>query len=160
MHILLQAFDLEALNITLSGYTTPTTNMETWSNDESKKFTTNAKAMHLLFCALGPNEYGRVSSCSNAKVIWDKLNVTHEGTNEVKETKIGLLNLNYENLKVNPDEDIKSMSDHFSVIVNGLKGYGESKKTTIIEAKNLNTLKLDELIGSLLTHEMMSKGKE
>ncbi|KAL4368265.1 hypothetical protein GQ457_05G020600 [Hibiscus cannabinus] len=31
---------------------------------------------------------------------------------------------------------------------------------TIIEAKNLKTLKLDELIGSLFTHEMMSKGKE
>ncbi|GMI86605.1 hypothetical protein HRI_002329800 [Hibiscus trionum] len=36
----------------------------------------------------------------------------------------------------------------------------DSKKTAIIEAKDLKTLKLDELIGSLLTHEMMSKGKE
>ncbi|KAL4289901.1 hypothetical protein GQ457_14G001410 [Hibiscus cannabinus] len=136
--------------------------------------------MHLIFCALSLDEYGRVSSCSNAKEIWDKLEVTHEGTNKVKETKIGLLNLDYENFKMKPDEDIKIMSDRFSVIVNGLKGYGEvipedklvrkmiyslpnswdSKKTTIIEAKNLKTLKLDELIGSLLTHEMMSKGKE
>ncbi|KAL4346425.1 hypothetical protein GQ457_17G007970 [Hibiscus cannabinus] len=54
------------------------------------------------------------------------------------------------------------MADRFSIIVNVLKGYGEdSKKTTIIEAaKNLKTLKLDELIGSFLTHEMMSKEKE
>ncbi|KAK8547897.1 hypothetical protein V6N13_123322 [Hibiscus sabdariffa] len=78
------------------------------------------------------------------------------------------------------DKDIKTMSDRFSVIFNGLKGYGEvipedklvrkmiyslpnswdSKKMTIIEAENLKTLKLDELIGSLLTHEMMSKGRE
>ncbi|KAL4346860.1 hypothetical protein GQ457_17G013050 [Hibiscus cannabinus] len=83
-------------------------------------------------------------------------------------------------LQVKPDEDIKTMSDRFSTIVNGLKGYGEviledklgwvvtysfpnspdSKKTTIIESKNLKTLKLDELIGLLLPHEMMSKGKE
>ncbi|KAK8713221.1 hypothetical protein V6N13_148443 [Hibiscus sabdariffa] len=33
----------------------------------------------------------------------------------------------------------------------------DSKKTVIIEAKNLKDLKLDELIGSLLTHELMSK---
>ncbi|KAK8661446.1 hypothetical protein V6N13_091050 [Hibiscus sabdariffa] len=135
--------------------------------------------MHILFCALGPDEYAKMSSCSSAKEIWDKLEVTHEGTSEVKETKIGLLNLSYENFKMEPDEDIKKMFDQFSVIVNGLKGYGEiipedklvrkliyslpeswdSKKTAIIEAKNLKTLKLDELMGSLLTHELMKQGK-
>ncbi|KAK9044450.1 hypothetical protein V6N11_058350 [Hibiscus sabdariffa] len=53
----------------------------------------NAKAMHILFCALGPDD-------------WD------------------------------------------------------SKKTTAIEAKNLKTLKLDEHMGSLLTHELMRQGKK
>ncbi|KAL4311273.1 hypothetical protein GQ457_01G013300 [Hibiscus cannabinus] len=72
------------------------------------------------------------------------------------------------------------MSDRYSGIVNSLNGYDEvisedklirkmiysfsntwdSKKTTIIDTMNLKTLKLDELIGLLLTHEMMSKGKE
>ncbi|KAK9000703.1 hypothetical protein V6N11_081192 [Hibiscus sabdariffa] len=138
----------------------------------------NAKAMHILFCALGPDEYAKMSSCSSVKEIWDKLEVTHEGTSEVKETKIGLLNLSYENFKMEPDEDIKKMFYRFSVIVNGLKGYGEiisedklvrkliyslpeswdSKKTAIIEANNLKTLKLDELMGSLLTHELMKQG--
>ncbi|KAE8688293.1 Oxoglutarate/iron-dependent oxygenase [Hibiscus syriacus] len=128
----------------------------------------------------GPNEYGRVSSCSSAKEIWDKLQVTHEGTDEVRESKKSLLNHSYENFKMKPDEDIKAMTDRFSVIVNGLKGYGEvipneklvrkmiysipkewqSKKTIIIEAINLKSLTLDELIGSLLTHEMMVKEDE
>ncbi|GMI95525.1 hypothetical protein HRI_003221800 [Hibiscus trionum] len=180
MKLFIQAYDLEAWKIIMRGYIAPTSNIESWSVEEDKGFSTNAKAMHLIFCALGPDEYGRVSSCSNAKEIWDKLEVTHEGTNQVKETKIGLLNLSYENFKMDPEEDIKTMSDRFSVIVNGLKGYGEvipedklvrkmiyslpdswdSKKTAIIEAKDLKVLKLDELIGSLLTHEMMSTGKE
>ncbi|KAE8707081.1 hypothetical protein F3Y22_tig00110387pilonHSYRG00804 [Hibiscus syriacus] len=76
-----------------------------------------------------------------------------------------------------PNEDIKVMTDRFSTIVNGLKSYGEiipneklvrklvyslpkswqSKKTAIIEAKNLKSLTLEELIGSLITHEMMLK---
>ncbi|KAL4281389.1 hypothetical protein GQ457_03G010150 [Hibiscus cannabinus] len=212
-----------------------------WSNQEKKQVQLNVKAMHILLCALGPEEFAKVSSCENAKEIWDKLEVVHEGTNEVKETKIGLLNLNYENLKMDPNEDIKSMFNRFSIIVNELKGFGEaisedklvrkliyslpeswlwrgnpgrqacseahlnfkmdpnegikaifnwfsiivnelkgfgeaipedklvrkliyslpeswdSKKMTIIEAKNLKELKLDGLIGSLLTHELMSK---
>ena len=77
-------------------------------------------------------------------------------------------------------ESISKMFDRFSVIVNGLKGYGEmiqkdklvrkllyslpeswdGKRTAIIEAKNLKTLKLDELVGSLLTHEIMVQGRE
>ncbi|KAK8681359.1 hypothetical protein V6N13_053763 [Hibiscus sabdariffa] len=150
-----------------------------WNDEERRRVQMNAKAMHILFCALGPDEYAKMSSCSSAKEIWDKLEVTHEGTSEVKETKISLLNLSYENFKMEPDEDIKKMFDRFSVIVNGLKGYGEiipedklvrkliyslpeswdSKKTAIIEAKNLKTLKLDELMGSLLTHELMKQGK-
>ncbi|KAK8685392.1 hypothetical protein V6N13_041395 [Hibiscus sabdariffa] len=85
----------------------------------------NSKSMHILFCALSLDEYAKMSSCSSAKEIWDKLEVTHEGTSEVKETKIGLLNLSYENFKMEPDEDIKKMFDRFSVIVNGLKGYDE-----------------------------------
>ncbi|KAL4273142.1 hypothetical protein GQ457_13G013440 [Hibiscus cannabinus] len=148
-----------------------------WSDRERRQVQLNAKAMHILLCALGPDEHAKVSSCDNAKEIWDKLEVIHEGTNEVKETKIGLLNLNYENFKMDPNEDIKAMFNRFSIIVNELKGYGEaisedklvrkliyslpkswdSKKTTIIKAKNLKELKLDELIGSLLTHEMMSQ---
>ncbi|KAE8684546.1 hypothetical protein F3Y22_tig00111127pilonHSYRG00001 [Hibiscus syriacus] len=112
----------------------------------------NAEAMHILFCALGLDEYGRAFYCFNGKEISDKLQVTHE-------------------MKL--DEYIKAMTNRFSIIINGIKGYREiipneklvrkmiyslskswqSKKTTIIEAKYLMSLNIDELIGSLLTHE-------
>ncbi|KAL4318433.1 hypothetical protein GQ457_18G010510 [Hibiscus cannabinus] len=78
---------------------------------------------------------------------------------------------------MNPDEDIKGMFDCCFTIFYQLKGFGEeiledklvhkliyllpesweSKKIAIIEAKDLKKLKLDELIGSLLTYELMSK---
>ncbi|KAL4332798.1 hypothetical protein GQ457_07G012180 [Hibiscus cannabinus] len=148
-----------------------------WSNQEKKQVQLNAKDMHILLCALGPEEHAKISSCDNANEFWDKLEVVHEGINEVKKTKISLLNLNYENFKMDPNEDIKAMFNRFSIIVNELKGFGEaipedklvqkfiyslskswdSKKTVTIEAKNLKELKLDKLIGSLLTHELMSK---
>ncbi|KAL4361622.1 hypothetical protein GQ457_04G021000 [Hibiscus cannabinus] len=117
--------------------------------------------MHILQCALGPEDFSKVSSCDNAKEIWDKLEIVHEGTNEVKETKIGLLNLNYENFKMDPNEDIKAIGNPGEKLVRkliySLSESWDSKKTAIIEAKNLKELKLYELIGSLLTHELMSK---
>ncbi|KAL4361820.1 hypothetical protein GQ457_04G017360 [Hibiscus cannabinus] len=73
MKLFMQDFDLKAWKVNLSGYTPPSFNMETWNQEESKKFSTNAKSMHLTFCTLGPDEYGRVSSCSNAKEIWENL---------------------------------------------------------------------------------------
>ena len=79
----------------------------------------------------------------------------------MRETKLGLLNLNYENFKMDPNEDIKAMFNRFSTIVNELKGIGEaipedklvrkliysllesldSKRTAILEVKNLKELK-------------------
>ncbi|KAA3472937.1 zf-CCHC domain-containing protein/UBN2 domain-containing protein [Gossypium australe] len=144
------------------------------ANGSKENIQLNAKAMHTLFCALGPEEYSRVSSCSNANKIWDKLEVTHEETNQLKKSKIGILTLNYETFKKMLEEDIKAISDRFTIIINGLKSYGKtypneevvrkmlrilpkfwtSKVTIIKESKNLETLTLDKLICSLLIHEM------
>ncbi|KAL4271733.1 hypothetical protein GQ457_13G016510 [Hibiscus cannabinus] len=96
-----------------------------WSIQERKQVQLIAKAMYILLYALGLEEFAIVSSCDNAKEIWDKLEVVHEGTNEVKETKISLLNLNYENFKIDLNEDVKAMFNWFSTIVNELKGFEE-----------------------------------
>ncbi|GAV57035.1 hypothetical protein CFOL_v3_00573 [Cephalotus follicularis] len=38
----------------------------------------NAKAKHVIFCALSSNEFDRISSFESAKEIWDKLEDLHE----------------------------------------------------------------------------------
>ncbi|GMJ08203.1 hypothetical protein HRI_004489500 [Hibiscus trionum] len=150
------------------------------SEDKRKKIQINDKALHMLFCSFGPDIYCKVSSIESAKEVWDTLETTYEGTSDVKETKIGILNLSYENFKMEPNETMSKMFDRFSTIVNGLKGFGETipedklvrkllyslpeswdgERTAIIEARNLKTLKLDELVGSLLIHEIMKQGRE
>ncbi|XP_022762512.1 uncharacterized protein LOC111308452 isoform X1 [Durio zibethinus] len=92
-----------------------------WDVNDIKMAKLNAKAMHILFCALGPNEYNKVFLYENTKEICDKLVVTHEGTNQVKETKIGMLTHDYELFKMKPDETISEMSNRFTDIINGLK---------------------------------------
>ncbi|KAL4348335.1 hypothetical protein GQ457_17G015400 [Hibiscus cannabinus] len=113
------------------------------TDDDRRRMQVNDKALHMLFCALGPDMYSKMSSYTSAKEVWDTLETTYEGTNDVKETKIGLLNLSYENFKMEPDENVTKI-----------------KRTTIIEAKDLKTLKLDALMGSLLTHEIMKQASQ
>ncbi|GAV85308.1 LOW QUALITY PROTEIN: UBN2 domain-containing protein, partial [Cephalotus follicularis] len=93
--------------------------------------------------------------------------VTYEGTNQVKEAKISMIVHDYEMFTMNENKDIKSMFSRFTNIINALqaldKNYSNSEmswmpKVTIIEeAKNLNILPLEDLLGSLMTHELMQK---
>ncbi|GAV61965.1 UBN2 domain-containing protein [Cephalotus follicularis] len=112
--------------------------------------------------------------------MWDRLEVTYEGTNQVKEAKISMLVHEYEMFTLNENEDIKSMFSRFTNIINALQGldktYSNSemvrkilrclpmswmpKVTAIEEAKNLNVLPLEDLLGSLMTHELSMQNKD
>ena len=97
-----------------------------WDENDVKKVQLNSKAMHILFCALGPNEYNKVSMSSNAKEAWDKLETTHEGTYQVRKTKISMLTLEYELFFIGVNETINEMTDRFTDIINGLKVLGKN----------------------------------
>ena len=39
------------------------------TDKERKRMSTNDKALHILFCALGPDIYSKMSSCTSAKEV-------------------------------------------------------------------------------------------
>ncbi|CAL1379995.1 unnamed protein product [Linum trigynum] len=137
-----------------------------WSDEDKRNFQLN-------FQRNGPEEYHRVSGCKTAKEIWDKLQVAHEGTSHVKISRINLLKQDFEYFVMKPEETIKEMHDRFTTIVNNLRNLGVEygsgdlvrkvlwalpklwmpKVTAIEESKDLTTLSLDELMGSLITQE-------
>ena len=120
------------------------------------------------------NEYNRICQCQSAKEIWRLLEITHEGTNQVKESKINLLVHNYELFSMKETETIVEMITRFTDIVNGLEALGKTYKksekvmkilrslpskwhtkvTVIQEAKDLIKLPMKELIGLLMTYEI------
>ena len=51
----------------------------------------NAKTMNVLYYALDTNKFNKISTYAFAKKIWDGLEVTNEGTNQVKKSKINML---------------------------------------------------------------------
>ena len=80
----------------------------------------------MLHCALDVNEYNRISTCTSAKQVWDKIEITYEGTNQVKKSKINMLWREYELFFMKADETISSMNSRFSEIVNTLKNPGRN----------------------------------
>ncbi|KAK2976834.1 hypothetical protein RJ640_029720 [Escallonia rubra] len=97
--------------------------------------------------------------------MWKLLEVTHEGTNQVKETEINMLVQQYKAFKIKENESMNKMYSRFTLITNGLSLLGkvypkkemvrkvfrslpkrwQAKHTAIQEAKDLNVLKLEEL---------------
>ncbi|WRX20691.1 Integrase [Theobroma cacao] len=130
--------------------------MSKWTEAETKKVQVNFKAINTLHCALTPTEFNKVSRYTTAKQVWEKLRIIHEGTYQVKESKIAILTKNYEMFKMEPGEDITNMFDRFTNITNKLS----QLVTAIREAKDLNVITLDEICGSLLTHELELKEEE
>ena len=120
------------------------------------------------------NEYNRISRCKTGKEVWRILEITHEGTNQVKDSKVRILVNDYEMFKMKPNESMVEMFTRFTNVVNGLEGLGNrvseedkiskilrclllkwnSKTEAIEEAKILKDLPLEELIGSLITYDM------
>ena len=87
------------------------------------------------------SEFNRISSCDTAKQIWDKLEVTHEGTNQVKESRINMLVHDYKMFNMKVDESIPSMFTRFTNIINSLKSLGKSYTNGKMVRKILRSLR-------------------
>ena len=184
MKIFLESIDLNIWNSIEEGYTLPTRRNEEdvlvskklkeFTDYESKEASYNAKAKNLITNALGRDEYFRVASCKTAKEMWDVLEVTHEGTSEVKTSKIIGLTREYELFEMNDGETISSMQKRFSHIITHLDALGSNysnfqlvtkilrslhrdwqpKVTAICESKDLHTMSIATLFGKLIEHEL------
>ena len=142
--------------------------------EEKAAITANAKAMTSLFCAIDVNEFNRVSVCKTAHEIWHNLEVTHEGTNKVKQSKICLFIRKYELFKMQENETVEDMIARFTEITNALEGLGKTytsfekvlkvlsaltpewsgKMTAIEESNDLSKYPLEELFGNLKAYQL------
>ncbi|XP_057994357.1 uncharacterized protein LOC131174620 [Hevea brasiliensis] len=78
--------------------------------------------------------------CQSAKQIWDKLEVTYEGTDVVKESRANLLIRDYELFDMRPGESIVDMSTRFTDLVNLLKALGKKFEEAELVKKILRSL--------------------
>ncbi|XP_070004501.1 uncharacterized protein [Nicotiana sylvestris] len=107
----------------------------------------------------------------------EALQTTHEGTTQVKQSKIDMLTTEYKLFRMKDDEFIQDMHTRFTSIINELYSLGEtiprnkllrkilsilpssweSKGNAITEAKDLHELTIDKLVGNMKTYKMKRK---
>ena len=134
----------------------------------------NSKAINAIFYGVSIDEFYRVSHVETAKEAWMILGTTYEGTKKVKDTKLQMLTTIFEELKMGDDESFDSFYGKLSEIEIAKLNLGEkikdvkvvrkilrslsesfrAKVTVIEESKDLDKIKIQELIGFLQTYEL------
>jgi len=171
--VIIEKGPLVPMETTTSGSKVPK-KVESYESEDFRMMEKNVKAKKLPYFGLGSDEYTRISECESAKDIWNALRIAHEGTNQVKQSRIELLMRKYELFEMGEKESIMEMFTRFTHITNELKSLGkmfmtedlvrkilrilpiswEPKVTAIQEAKRMDEILLDELIGNLQTYEL------
>eukprot|EP00261_Vitis_vinifera_P030647 XP_019071890.1 PREDICTED: uncharacterized protein LOC109121618 [Vitis vinifera] len=145
-----------------------------WDRGDNEASENNARAMYSIFNAISTDEFRRIATCTSAKEAWDILQVTHEGTNAMKVSKLQMLTSRFETIRMEDHENFGEFYAKLMDIVNSSFNLGEpipnskvvrkilrslperfrAKVTAIEESKDVDSLKVDELVGSLQTFEM------
>ena len=187
MRAFIKAIDERAWRSILTGWEHPTTTdtsnkvtlkpEEKWSTDEDRLANYNSKALNAIFNAVDMNQFKLISTCESAKEAWEILQVAHEGTAAVKISKLQILTTRFEQLKMHEDECIANFNSKLCDIANESFALREKyldaklvrktlrslperfayKVAAIEEAKDVDSMKLDELMGSLHTFELKFK---
>ncbi|VFQ98024.1 unnamed protein product [Cuscuta campestris] len=99
---------------------------EEFTDEDCKKMELNAKAINMIYCGVNADDYRKISRCETAKQMWEKLEVTYEGTAQVREAKIDHLTHEYELFSMKENEKIEEMFERFSKIINPLNLLGKT----------------------------------
>nr|KYP56813.1 hypothetical protein KK1_003061 [Cajanus cajan] len=144
-----------------------------WSDEEKKRAQHDKRAKNIITSALSIDEFFRISQCISAKEMWDTLQVTHEGTSDVKRSRKHTLIREYELFRMQNGESISDFQKRFTHLINHLVDLGrkfekeemnlkvlrcldrtwQAKVTAIEESKDLTSLTLATLFGKLREHE-------
>jgi len=111
-----------------------------WTDEERRRAQCDCNAKNIITSSLNMDEFFRVSQCKSAKEMWDVLEITHEGTNEVKRARKHALIKEYELFKMQKGESIADVQKRLTHIVNHLIGLGKEFDKEELNIKVLKCL--------------------
>ena len=173
MRAFLYSIDETVWDVAEVGWTRHEAAKSIWDKAAVTATNANSKALNATFC-VSPDEFHRISHVTIAKEAWEILETIYKGTKKVKDTKWHMLTTQFEELKMSEDESFNSFYGKLNEVVIGKFNLGEKtedskivrkilrslpesfrpKVTAIEESKDLDDIKVQELIGSLQTYEL------
>ena len=174
MRAFLCAIDQSVWDSVENGYVKPTTTKFEWDKAALALANVNSKAINAIFCGVSLDEFHRILHVKTSKEAWMILKTTYKGTKKVKDTRLQMLTTKFEELKMEDDEAFDSFYGKLNEIVIAklnleekiedskvvrkiLRSLPESFRAKVIaieESKDLDEIKIQELIGSLQTYEL------
>ena len=174
MRTFLCSIDVSVWDAVENGWTRLEAAKSSWDKATLAAANTNSKVSNAIFCGVSLDEFHRISHVTIAKEAWEILETTYEGTKKVKDTKLQMLTTRFEKLKMSKDESFDSFYGKFNEVVISKFNLGEkmedfkivrkilqslpksfcAKVIAIEESKDLDEIKIQELIGSLQTYKL------
>jgi hypothetical protein len=166
---------IDVWHIIESGWINPNKAIAEFSKDEKIASSANDKALHAIYTSLCHEEFGRISRCVIAKEAWETLEITHEGSKIVKASKIQMLVSKFEEIRMEEEETFDEFYSKLRTIRNSTINLGKKmtdakmvKKilrslpprfipqiAAITQSQDLETMRVEELVGSLQTFELL-----
>ena len=169
MKAFLKSIDERVQNSIEYGWEKPTTPVNEWQTFQKETAAFNSKVMNAIFNSVSMKEFKRISNVEVTHTAWNILQTVHEGTKAVKINKLQQLTSRFQSIRTFDDESFDKFYAKLDDIVNFAYNLGEIydqlkivrkilrsltkdfrlKVTVITESKDVNSIPVDELVGSL-----------
>ena len=156
-----------------SGWERLATPVAQWFDAQKEVASFKSKAMNAILNVVSIEEFKWISNVEIAHTAWNILQIVHEGTKAVKFNKLQQLTSRFESIRMVDEETFNEFYAKLNDIVNSSFKLGEvyeqpkivrkilrsliedfrPKVTVLIESKDVDTIPVDELVGSLKSYE-------
>ena len=174
MKAFLKSIDQRVWNSVEYEWEKPTIPVSEWQTSQKEAAAFNSKVMNAIFNAIFVEEFKRISNVEVAHTTWNILQIVHEGTKAVKINKLQQLTTIFESIRMSDDECFDEFYAKLNDIVNSAYNLGEIydqpkivrkifrsltedfrlKVTAITESNDVDSISVDELVGSLQSYEL------
>ena len=169
MKAFLKSIDERVWNSVEYGWKKLTTFVSEWSTSQKEVAAFNSKATNAIFNAISMEEFKGISNVEVTYTTWNILQTVQEGITVIKINKLQQLTTKFESIRMFDDEYFDEFYAKLNDIVNFAYNLGEiydqpkifrkilkfltenfrPKVIAITESKDVDSIPVDELVGSL-----------